>query len=290
MVEGGSVFVDWGSGKKWYDLGSDGCTFTVIEPAAHMIVMLRRIASDRDGYKGKVDPTGRTYTMDPAYVKEHFARCGESKWLANLSVEFTPVPLGAKRGARVQQPYCVLGALAKVFQQAGNTDGARVARADCEESLLAVDRLKFAAGRAVAYGYEARRINAKATEVAAVHPTLLQVSRSHVVAIFDGRIFDAAEAKPLELTLDNLSRCIGAQCDDVAVRGYVFVPTELADTKGNAAAPPAKRPADEAPQDAKRPCFEERVCAACRQVLPKDTFSTRQWKKKADCCCKECLS
>ena len=54
----------------------------------------------------------------------------------------------------------------------------------------------------------------------AEHPTLLQVSRTHVLAILS-RLFDSAEPAPLPLTRENLARCIGAPYGGGVVRGRV---------------------------------------------------------------------
>jgi hypothetical protein len=276
-AEDGMVLVYYPCDRKrvWHNFGQDGCTCTVIEPAAHTLATLRRTAG---GYDGQVDPTGRWYALSAEYVDAHFASCGESAWLAAVGEAFVTVPQGAKRRSGklepVRKPFCVLGSLAKALRHADNARGAERAEADCETSLLVKDRLKFAAVRAASYGCEARKVHANALEVEAEHPTLLQVSRTHVLAILGRLLFDSNEQAPLPLTRENLARCIGAPYDGAVVRGYTFVPP------GAKAA--SKRPVDEAPGDAKRPRLDgaRRLCAACGQTLPTEMFTKSQLRSK----------
>ena len=219
------VYYPCDGSRKWHDFQKDKCTPTVVEPAAHKLSKLRRTTS---GYDGQVVPRARWYAMSPEYIEEHFALCGESVWLSKVGKKFVTVPQGVRRRASkaepVQKPYCVLGSLVMAFRHTGNTTGASKAEADCEESLVANDRMKFAAMHAPSYGYEPRKINVNALEVNAEHPTLLQVSRTHAVTIYQGLIFDAAKSEPLPLSRTNLDHCIGAPYDDANVRGYSFVP------------------------------------------------------------------
>ena len=61
-----------------------------------------------------------------------------------------------------------------------------------------------------------------ADALAAIRPTLLHVSRTHVVTISGGLLFDVNEPTPLSLTSENLDRCIGAPYSGDVVRGYTF--------------------------------------------------------------------
>ena len=196
----------------------DGCSCTVIEPPAHKLATLRRTAA---GYDAQVDPSGRWYAMCPQYVEEHFRSCGEAAWLAAVGGDFLPVQKGARRRSGkvepVRKPYCVLGSLAKALRHSGNVRGAERAEADCEASLLAPDRLVFAAERARLYGCESVKLRAKALEVNAANPVLLQVTRTHTVTIYSGLIFDANEPRPLELTRSNLELCTVAPHNDMLV-------------------------------------------------------------------------
>ena len=215
-----------------HDFGAkDGCTFEVVEPAAHTIATLRRTS---DGYDAQVVPGGRWYAMSRKYVEDHFASVGEDAWLAALveddskNAPFVDVPKGAKRrrgkSEPVKKPYCVLGGLAMAIQHAGDAKGAELVSADCEESLTAKCRLKFASSRASTYGYQAEKVHAIAHECEANHPTLLQVSRTHVVTVLRGLLFDSAQPEPLPLTRANLDTCIGGPYSGDVVRGYRFVP------------------------------------------------------------------
>jgi len=279
------VFYPCDRTRKWHDFGQDGCSCTVIEPAAHMLATLRRTAH---GYDGQVVPGARWYSMRADYVIAHFTSCGESAWLASVGEAFVTVPQGAKRRSGklepVRKPFCVLGSLAKALRQAGNARGAERAEADCEASLLVDDRLKFAAERAPSYGCEARKVHANALEVEAEHPTLLQVSRTHVLAILGRLLFDSNEPEPLPLTRENLARCIGAPYGGAVVRGYAFVP------HGPKAA--VKRPGDEAAGDAKRPRLDGacRLCAACGQTLPTEKFTKSQRSKGPAARCVACVA
>jgi hypothetical protein len=270
--EDGMVLVYYPCDRKrvWHDFGQDGCTCTVVEPAAHTLATLRRTAA---GYDGQVDPTGVWYAMSADYVDTHLTSCGESAWLeAAVGETFVPVPQGAKRrGGKlepVRKPFCVLGGLAKAFHHAGNVRGAELAEADCELSLLAKDRLKFAAARAPLYGCEARKVHVNALEFQAEHPTLLQVSRTHVLAILGRLLFDSNEPEPLLITPENLARCIGAPYGDAVVRGYEFVPQTAKAT--------LKRSRDE-------------VCAACKQGLTMEAFSKTQRSKGSAARCRMCV-
>jgi hypothetical protein len=287
-AEDGMVLVYYASDRTrvWHDFGQDACTCTVVEPAGHTLATLRRTAG---GYDGQVDPTGRWYAMSADYVDAHFASCGESAWLADRTVgdAFVAVPQGAKRRSGklepVRKPFCVLGSLAQALRHAGIARGAERAEADREASLLADDRLKFAAVRALSYCCEARKVHANALEVEAEHPTLLQVSRTHVLAILGRHLFDSNEPEPLPLTRENLTRCIGAPYGDGVARGYAFVPPE------EKAA--VKRPSDEAPGDAKRRRLNgARLCAACGQTLPTEKFTKSQRSKGPSARCIVCLA
>ena len=285
-AEHGMALVYYPSDRKrvWHDFGQDGCTCTVVEPAAHTLATLRRTAT---GYDGQVDPTGRWYFMSAEYVDAHFASCGESAWLAAVGEAFVAMPQGAKRRSGkldpVRKPFCVLGSLVKALRHTGNARGAERAGADCEASLLVEDRLKFAAVRAPSYGCEARKVHANALEVEAEHPTLLHISRTHVVAISGRLLFDSNEQAPLPLTRENIARCIGAPYDGAVVRGYTFVPL------GAKAA--SKRPADEAAGDAKRPRLDgARLCAACGLTLPTEKFTKTQRSKGAAARCIACVA
>ena len=235
--------------------------------------------------------------MSAEYVETHFMNSGESVWLAALGGVFLKVPIGARRGSvklkpSVGNPFCVLSALAKAFHHTGNEHGAVRAEVDREESLLASDRLKFAATKASSYGCEARKIHTNALEVMADYPVLLQVSRTHVVAIWrsntcvraeDGLIFDSNEPVPLALTHENLSRCIGAPYSGDVVRGYEFV------TVTPWAA--VKRPADRATTGgSKRTCLDgTRICACCKLLLQTDAFSKTQRSHGTRARCRTCV-
>ena len=290
-AEDGMVLVHYPCDRKrvWHDFGQDGCTCTVVEPAAHTLATLRRTAA---GYDGQVDPTGRWYALSADYVKNHFTSCGESAWLASVGEAFVTAPQGAKRRSgkleSVRKPFCVLGSLAKALRQAGNARGAERAEADCEASLLVDDRLKFAAECAPSYGCEAHKVHASALEVEAEHPTLLQVSRTHVLAILGRLLFDSNEPEPLPLTRENLAHCIGAPYGGAVVRGYAFVPPTPPAPKAA-----AKRPGDEAPLgDAKRPRLNGacRLCAACGQTLPTEKFTKSQRSKGPAARCVACVA
>jgi hypothetical protein len=216
--------------RKWHDFCADGCTVTVVEPPGHLLASLCRTV---DGYDGQVVPGGRWYTMTPGYVEEHFRQCGESMWLQNLGDKFTPVPLGSSRSRKtvesIKDPFCVFGSLAKCLRYEGYTASAVKVEADQEASLLAKDRLKFAAERAPSFWFQAEKVHANPLEVQTDHPTLLQVSRCHAVTIFRSLIFDSNEHAPLPLSRANLDRCIGAPfVDGMVVRGYRFVPQKKA--------------------------------------------------------------
>ncbi len=199
---------------KWHGFDVDECTIEkLVEPAAHR---LSSICKTADGYEGKVDPTTRwSYTLDADELEEHFRRCGESQWLANVARTglWTPVPQG-----------CVLGSLAKAVLYTGDAAAAEKIDADCEASVLAKDRLKFAATRAPTYGYAARKVHVDPLHVASEHAVLMQVSRAHTVTIQGGLVFDANEPEPLPLTRETLGRCIGGTYVDAVHRGYEFVP------------------------------------------------------------------
>ena len=131
------------------------------------------------------------------------------------------MPRGARRCSKetepVRKPYCVLGSLAKALRHIGNARGAERAEADREASLLASDRFVFAAERARFYGCDAMKVHAKALDVDAANPVLLQATRTHAVTIYAGLIFDANEPRPLELTCANLELCTGAPHNDMLV-------------------------------------------------------------------------
>jgi len=215
--------------RKWHGFDVDECTIEkLVEPAAHR---LSSICKTADGYEGKVDPTTRwSYKLDADELEEHFRRCGESQWLANVARTglWTPVPQGAPLRRAVEpevaKPYCVLGSLAKAVLYTGDAAAAEKIDADCEASVLAKDRLKFAATRASTYGYEARKVHVDPLHVASEHAVLMQVSRAHTVTIQGGLVFDANENEPLPLTRETLGRCIGGTYVDAVHRGYEFVP------------------------------------------------------------------
>ena len=104
------VFYPCDRTRKWHDFGQDGCSCTVVEPAAYMLATLRRTAH---GYDGQVVPGARWYSMRADYVNAHFTSCGESAWLAgvgfamsrfaNLKAAPTDVDFGSLRG--LQFPY-----------------------------------------------------------------------------------------------------------------------------------------------------------------------------------------
>ena len=222
----------------WHDFDKDECTCEVVEPAAHTLTQLRR--TER-GYDGKVDPTARRwYAMDREHVETVFRR--EREWLGSLPLfrgtgdgGFVLVPTGARRAGQAA-PLCVLGSLAKALRYAGDETGAKLVEADFAPSLVQKDRMKYAAVRAPTWRYEAHKVRGRAIDMGATElPTLLRVSRTHAVTIMGGMIFDYAEAKPLPLTRENLTRCIGAPYDGAEVRGYELVRSDnrkrLAGTK-----------------------------------------------------------
>ena len=224
--------------------------------------------------------------MSADYVDAHFTSSGESAWLQAVGEAFVAVPQGARRREGelelVRKPFCVLGSLAKALRHTGNAHGAERAEADCEASLLADDRLKFAAVCAPSYGCEARKVRTNALEVVAEHPTLLQVSRTHVLAISGHLIFDSNEPVPLPLTRENLARCIGAPYDGAVVRGYAFVPPR-APPRALLRVPPLG--------DAKRPRVDGvRTCAACRMTLPTGDFSNSQRVRGPSARCRVCVA
>ena len=213
--------------QQWHDFDKDACTFKVVEPAAHTLATLRRT---EEGYDGQVDPTGRWYAMSPNYIENHFRKThNESAWLDTLGTKFKTVPPGAKRrrvadAPAKKMPYCVLGSLAKALRHVGNPDAAARVEADFEASLTQLDRFKYAAGQGHKWGLEARKVKGgtNALEWRSEHPTLLQVSRTHAVAVCNGLLFDHNEAQQLPLTRANLDRCIGAPYVDHCSRGYEF--------------------------------------------------------------------
>jgi hypothetical protein len=232
--------------------------------------------------------------MSPEYVEDHFIGCGETKWLAALGTSFTIVPMGAKRrNCKVeppQKPYCVLGSLAKAFHCSGNSLGAQLADADFEDSLLAANRLTFTVDHGSAYGCQARKVRDYPLYFKAEHPTLWQVSRAHVLAIWQGLIFDSLEQESLSLTHDNLSQCIGALYQNDIVRGYMFVPHEEVRRPPHVTQAHAERAIDEALGGAKRQCLDgARVCSQCAQTLLLEAFSTTQRRKGSTARCRACV-
>jgi len=212
--------------RVWHNFDKDGCSPVVVEPAAHTLSQIRRT---EQGYDGKVVPMGKWYAMEREHVEETFQH--EHTWLNRLQLfrgsgsgGFEPVRVGARRAERRVPPYCVLGSLAKAFHYAGDHIGAKLVEDDCVVSMHHKNRMKYAAARAAAWRYEARKVQGRAIDMGATErPKLLQVSRTHALTLMSGMIFDYAEARPLPLTRENLTRCIGAPYADIAVRGYEFV-------------------------------------------------------------------
>ena len=64
---------------------------------------------------------------------------------------------------------------------------------------------------------------------------------NHSVSLYMGLIFDSAEQKPLPLTVENLTHCLGADYEGIK-RGYYFVPQ-----------PTKKRPAGEGENSSPNP-------------------------------------
>ena len=64
---------------------------------------------------------------------------------------------------------------------------------------------------------------------------------NHSVSLYKGLIFDSAERKPLPLTVENLTHCLGADYEGIK-RGYYFVPQ-----------PTKKRPAGEGENSSPNP-------------------------------------
>ena len=224
---GGLSLVHYSSdGKKqWHDFDKDKCNvLEVLEPAAHAIATLRRTTA---GYDAQVVSGGRWYAMTREYVDDQFE--SEKAWLEKLQVggPFESLPIGAKRRRKaesVKSPYCVLGSLAKCLASTDDSKGAELVSDDVEASLTAKCRLKFAASRASAYGYQAVKVHGHALQFEAKYPTLLQVSRTHAVTVLHGLLFDSAQPKPLPLTPENLETCIGHPYSGDIVRGYQFEP------------------------------------------------------------------
>ena len=215
--------------KQWHDFDKDECRFEVLEPAAHAIATLRRTQA---GYDAQVVPGGRWYAMTREYVDDQLE--SEKAWLEKLEAggPFESLPVGAKRRrgkAEPVKPHCALGSLAKSFASTGDSKGAELVSDDVEASLTAKCRLKFAASRASAYGYQGVKVHGHALEIEANHPTLLQVSRTHAVTVLhvrgqQGVLFDSAQPEPLPLTAENLETCIGHPYSGDIVRGYRFEP------------------------------------------------------------------
>ena len=265
---------------RWHNFDRDCCSFTIVQPAAHSLARIRRTAG---GYDGQVVPGARWYAMEAEYVERHYERCGEPVWLSRLSVggEFVGVPYGAKRHTKtegpVHPPYCVLGSLAKALRHVGNVRGAEVAEADAAASLElppGVSRLKWAATRAHLYGCQATIAHSPPDLGTAEHPTLLAVSRSHVVAVLGELLFDSTEPKPLPLTQAMLDRCVGAPCTTAIVRGYMFAPLRLSNKR---------------PTDGHAAAEDLLICQRCQLSLSKETFSGSQLRKKALRRCPPCL-
>lgn len=278
-AEDGVVLVYYASDNthQWHDFDVDECTYVVVEPAAHALARIRRTHA---GYDGQVVPGARWYAMEPTYVERHFERCGESVWLGRLGDDFVDLPLGSRRRTGTEglarPPYCVLGSLAAVLAHMGNRGGADLAKADAAASLQlrpGLSRLTWAATRAHVYQCEPRTVHMRALAGTAGHPTLLMVSRSHVVAVLGHTLFDAEEGA-LALTQANLDRCVGAQCTTAVVRGYEFVPLLLTN----------KRPAD-----ALGGADGQLICQECQHALSKSAFSKSQLRKKDLRRCSACV-
>jgi hypothetical protein len=249
-VEG--VIVLYDDGERWHDFGEhDGhCTFTILEPPLQKLDMIRRTIDNRLEGILPNPHHGTIYTLDTEDVEEHFSDpdINERAWLDSLAVggNFSHVPAAGKKKASKKaskkkapppkKPDCVPGSLAKAFAAAGDAKAAAIVAAH-EDAIIAADgrkgdRVKYAAEDVAKQlcQYEARGLKAKcALAVDPAHVSLLQLKsvdgtiRSHAVTVFGSLLFDSAESEPLELSRENLTRCLGAEYGGV-VRGYYFVP------------------------------------------------------------------
>ena len=249
-VEG--VVVLYADGERWHDFGAhDGhCTFTVLEPPLPKIAMMRRTTGNHlEGILPSPND-GTIYSLNAEDVEAHFSdpEINERAWLDALRGNFLHVPAAGKKkaskkasvtkalAASPKKPDCVPGSLTRAFTAAGDAEAVEIISAHADAIITAEwrkgDRFKHAANDVVGplCHYYVRSLK-KVSCALAVDPeyvTLLQLKssdgtiRSHAVTVFGGRLFDSAEPEPLQLTSENLTRCLGAEYGGI-VRGYYFV-------------------------------------------------------------------
>lgn len=243
------------------------CTF--IEPPLQMLEKIRR-TRDGEGFQGTLPfPQHRhVYSLIPDNVKSHFDLANERAWLDSLPAggKFTRLPVGSK-------PDCVPGSLQRALAAAGDAAAAAVV-AEREDEIIAArgknakgetidrkgDRIKYAAIDVVKplCHYDARSITVDcALGVDPASVSLLKLKskdgtiRTHALTIYDGCIFDSAEAEPLPLTVENLSRCLGAPYGGIIKKAsYYFVKQVAKGARKRAAV----ESASSTPPAAKRPC------------------------------------
>lgn len=234
-----------------HDFDTDGCEIIRREPHLDHVSMIRLTAG---GYVGKLTPEdGREYPLTETTVRQEL----HGMWLDAQIIEggkFTHVPDGKKKKVNVhltsKKPDCALGSVAKAYEHKGDVLTATAAREAVDESLVAKDRLAFAATVLKRCNYEPQKVKETcALNLKDEYATLLTLKsidgtfRSHAITVFNGLIFDSVEPTPLPLTRENLTRCLGTEYGGI-VRGYRFVPQKKA----------AKRVRDEAVASCKVQC------------------------------------
>ena len=235
----------------WHDFGTDGCTFTVVEPPMHLLDQIRRLADGSLEGKLAHPNHGRIYKLTAEDVVSHFddPEINERAWLDALPVGggFRHMPAGRpdKGKARkkpvkepVQEPPkeldCVPGSLSKAFALAGDAEAAAIVM-ERKAAILAAegrkgDRIKYAAEDVVKPLCHYKVGKLKVTCALQVDPSVVCVMllksvdgtcRQHAVATYGGMLHDSAQPEPLGITPENLSQCLGVEYGGV-VRGYWF--------------------------------------------------------------------
>ena len=196
---------------------------------------------------------GKMYQLTKMDVEAHFSTDPEKAFLSSLTPhQFKHVPdSGKKKSAtsRVKQD-CVPGGLSKAFAYAGDVETATTITA-MEDTIIKAEDTNGDRMTAATHGvvnklcpYEVRKLKGVkcALQIDPACVTIVTLKPgNHSVSLYKGLIFDSAERKPLPLTVENLTHCLGADYEGIK-RGYYFVPQ-----------PTKKRPAGEGENSSPNP-------------------------------------
>ena len=217
-----------------HDFDTDECCITnLVEPPISQIEQMLR--SQAGNYFGiMANPLhGKTYKLTKKDVEAHFSTDPEKAFLSSLTLQFKHVPeSGKKKSAtsRVKQD-CVPGGLSKAFAYAGDVETTTTITA-MEDTIIKAEGTNGDRMTAATHGvvrklcpYEVRKLKGVkcALQIDPAYVTVVTLKPgNHSVSLYAGLIFDSAERKPLPLTVENLTHCLGAEYEGIK-RGYYFV-------------------------------------------------------------------